>query len=111
MDDLSELQVFEGASTRPSVFVWRKGQPTRYPVPYTYWKKVKRGGLDYDATLEEVLEKTKRLNLRAAPVDESDPTSAWITARPKALKAVRKVLGTSDYQARAGACTWANSIY
>lgn len=111
VDDLSELQVFEGASTRPSVFVWRKGQPTRYPVPYTYWKKVKRGSLDYDATLEEVMEKTKRLNFRAAPVDESDPTSAWLTARPKALQAVRKVLGTSDYQARAGACTWANSIY
>ncbi len=111
VDDLSSLQVFEGASTRTSVFVWQKGQPTRYPVPYTYWKKVKRGRLDYDATLEEVLEQTKRLNFRAAPVDESDPTSAWLTARPKALQAVRKVLGTSDYQARAGACTWANSIY
>ncbi|RME42197.1 MAG: SAM-dependent DNA methyltransferase, partial [Chloroflexi bacterium] len=111
VDDLSSLQVFEGATTRTSVFVWQKGRPTRYPVPYTYWKKVKRGRLDYDATLEEVLEQTKRLNFRAAPVDVGDPTSAWLTARPRALDAVRKVLGRSDYQARAGVCTWANSIY
>jgi len=111
VDDMSNLQVFEGASTRTSVFVWQKGAPTRYPAPYTYWKKVKRGRLDYDATLEEVLDQTKRLNFYAAPVDENDPTSAWLTARPKALQAIRKVLGSSDYQARAGVCTWANSIY
>jgi len=112
VDDLSSLQVFEGASTRTSVFVWQKGQPTRYPVPYTYWKKVKRGGLDYDATLEEVLAQTKRLNFRAAPVDESDLTSAWLTARPKALQAVRKVLGISGYRAYEGANSGgANAVY
>ena len=112
VDDLSELQVFEGASTRPSVFVWRKGQRTRYPVPYTYWKKAKRGGLDYDATLGEVFAQTKRLNFKAAPVDENDPTSAWLTARPKALQAVRKVLGLSDYRAYEGANSGgANAVY
>ena len=111
VDDMSELKPFEGATNRTSVFVLQKGQPTPYPVPYTYWKKVKRGRLDYDSTLEEVLSQTRRLNFRATPVDASDPTSAWLTARPKVLDAVRKVLGQSDYQARAGACTWANSIY
>jgi SAM-dependent methyltransferase len=112
VDDLSSLQVFEGASTRTSVFVLRKGAPTRYPAPYTYWKKTARGqGLDYDSTLEEVLNQTQRLQFYAMPVDANDPTSAWLTARRKALDAVRKVLGPSEYQARAGACTWANSVY
>ncbi|MCL6613067.1 MAG: N-6 DNA methylase [Firmicutes bacterium] len=111
VDDLSELQPFEGASTRTSVFVWQKGQPIRYPVSYIYWKKVARGGLDYDSTLEEVLAQTQRLRFQAIPVDETNSTSAWLTARAKALAAVCKVLGQSDYQARAGACTWANSIY
>ncbi len=112
VDDLSRLQVFEGASTRTSVFVLRKGQPTHYPVPYTYWQKTtRRRGLDYDSTLDEVLSQTRRLQFHAAPVDEADPTSAWLTARRRALKGVRKVLGPSDYQARAGACTWANAIY
>ncbi len=111
VDDLSSLQVFEGASTRTSVFVLRKGEATRYPVPYTYWQKTARGRLDYDSTLEEVLERTRRLQFKAAPVDAADPTSAWLTARPKALAAIGKVLGKSDYEAHAGACTWANAVY
>ncbi len=112
VDDLSTLQVFEGASTRTSVFVLQKGQPTRYPTPYTYWQKTAKGrSLDYDSSLAEVMEQTKRLNFQAAPVSAADPTSPWLTARPKALDAVRKVLGESEYQAHAGACTWANGIY
>ncbi len=112
VDDLSRLQVFEGASTRTSVFVLRKGEPTRYPVPYTLWQKTERGrGLDYDSTLEEVLAQTRRLQLVAAPVDPADPTSAWLTARPRVLSAVQKVLGRSAYEAHAGVTTWANSVY
>ncbi|HEY79633.1 MAG TPA: N-6 DNA methylase, partial [Caldilineae bacterium] len=112
VDDLSSLQVFEGASTRTSVFVLQKGAPTRYPVPYTFWKKTTRGkGLDYDSTLDEVMSQTKRLQFHAQPVGASDPTSAWLTARRKALDAVRKVLGQSDYRARAGVTTWANAVY
>ncbi|HFD38233.1 MAG TPA: SAM-dependent DNA methyltransferase, partial [Anaerolineae bacterium] len=113
VDDLSRLQVFEGASTRTSVFVLRKGRPTRYPVPYTYWQKTSRGkGLGYDSTLEEVLSQTKRLQFHAQPVDASDPTSAWLTARRGALAAVRKVLGRSDYRAYEGANSGgANAVY
>lgn len=48
---MSTMQVFEGASTRTSVFVMQKDQPTRYPVPYTYWQKTVKGrGLDYDSS-------------------------------------------------------------
>ncbi|MBC7264407.1 MAG: N-6 DNA methylase, partial [Chloroflexi bacterium] len=113
VDDLSSLQVFEGATNRTSVFVVQKGQPTRYPVPYTYWQKKARGkGLDYDSTLEEVMALTRRLGFEAAPVNADDPTSAWLTARPKALNAVRKMLGRSDYQAREGVNTGgANAVY
>ncbi|WP_439653183.1 hypothetical protein [Rhodothermus marinus] len=76
VDDLSSLQVFEGASTRTSAFVLQKGRPTRYPVPYTYWKKTTKGkGLDYDSTLDEVMAQTKRLQFYAVPVDPDDPTS------------------------------------
>jgi hypothetical protein len=53
-----------------------------------------------------------RLNFAAEPVNPSDPTSPWLTARPKALKAVRKVLGKSDYVAHAGVYTGgANAVY
>lgn len=112
VDDMSELKPFEGAANRTSVFVLQKGQPTRYPVTYTYWKKAARGkGLDYDSTLEEVMSLTRRLNFHAVPVNADDPTSAWLTARKRALPAVQKVLGPSDYTAHAGVSTWANAVY
>jgi hypothetical protein len=112
VDDLSSLQVFEGATNRTSVFVLQKDQPTRYPVSYTIWQKTKPGRLDYDSTLEEALEQTQRLNFQAVPVDAADPTSAWLTARRKALDIVRNILGQSDYSAHAGVYSGgANAVY
>ncbi|MFA0733796.1 MAG: hypothetical protein OGMRLDGQ_000296, partial [Candidatus Fervidibacter sp.] len=112
VDDMVSLQPFEGASNRTAVMVLEKGKPTTYPVPYTVWRKVKGARFTYDSTLEEVINATKRLHFDAEPVDPSDPTSPWLTARPKAIKAVRKVLGKSDYKAHAGVYTGgANAVY
>jgi hypothetical protein len=106
------LQPFEGASNRTAVMVLEKGKPTAYPVPYTVWRKVGRKRFTYDSTLDEVTQATKRLNFVAEPVDPKDPTSPWLTARPKALEAVRKVLGKSDYEAHEGVNTGgANAVY
>jgi SAM-dependent methyltransferase len=112
VDDMVALQPFEGASNRTAVMVLEKGKPTAYPVPYTVWRKVKGARFTYDSTLEEVTNATVRLNFAAEPVNPSDPTSPWLTARPKALKAVRKVLGKSDYKAHEGVNTGgANAVY
>ncbi|MFN3742805.1 MAG: Eco57I restriction-modification methylase domain-containing protein, partial [Anaerolineales bacterium] len=112
VDDMVSLKPFEGASNRTAVMVLEKGKPTRYPVPYTVWRKIKGARFTYDSTLEEVQAATRRLNFVAEPVNPDDPTSPWLTARPKALKAVRKILGRSDYQAHAGAYTGgANAVY
>ena len=55
---------------------------------------------------------TKRLIFNAEPVDARDKTSAWLTGRPLAIKAIKKVLGKSDYKAHAGAYTGgANGVY
>lgn len=114
VDDMVELQPFEGASNRTSVVILRKGRPTRYPMlSYLYWKKtVKRKSIALDSTLSDVLKMTERKRFVAEPVDEKDSTSSWITGRPKALKAVRKVLGQSDYVAHAGCYSGgANAVY
>jgi hypothetical protein len=112
VDDMVALQPFEGASNRTAVMVLEKGKPTAYPVPYTVWRKQGRKRFTYDSTLEEVTNATVRLNFAAEPVNPSDPTSPWLTARPKALKAVRKVLGKSDYKAHEGVNTGgANAVY
>jgi len=111
VDDMVDLQPFEGASNWTSVLVCQKGRETRYPVSYTVWRKVKGKPFSTDATLEEVALSTRRLNYAATPVDAIDRTSHWITARPRALKASRKVLGKSAYEARAGLVTWADGVY
>ncbi|HOM84023.1 MAG TPA: SAM-dependent DNA methyltransferase, partial [Armatimonadota bacterium] len=93
-----------------------KGTPTRYPVPYTLWRK-KRGlprgqGLTYDHSLEEVVEITRRHSLAAEPVQPDDPTSSWLTAPRAALDGLRKVRGASDYVAHAGVCSGGlNAVY
>ena len=112
VDDMVSLNPFEGASNRTAVIVLEKGKPTRYPVAYTLWRKTKGARFTYDSTLDEVEAATKRLHFKAEPVDPNDPTSPWLTARPKALKAVRKVLGKSDYKAHEGVNTGgANAVY
>jgi hypothetical protein len=111
VEDMVSLQPFEGASNRTAVMVLEKGKPTAYPVPYTVWRKQGRERFTYDSTLEEVTNATVRLKFVAEPVNPSDPTSPWLTARPKAIKSIRKVLGKSDYEAHAGVCTWLNSVY
>jgi hypothetical protein len=112
VDDMVALQPFEGASNRTAVMVLEKGRQTTYPVPYTVWRKVKGARFTYDSTLEEVTNATVRLNFVAEPVNPSDPTSPWLTARPKAIKAIRKVLGKSDYKAHEGVNTGgANAVY
>jgi methylase of polypeptide subunit release factors len=112
VDDMMELQPFEDASNRTSLMVLQKDRETIYPVSYTYWKKVARGRIDFDSQLQEVLAKVQRKNFVAIPVNEKDKTSAWLTGRPRALKAVRKVLGKADYEAHAGVYTGgANGVY
>jgi SAM-dependent methyltransferase len=112
VEDMVSLQPFEGASNRTAVMVLEKGKPTAYPVPYTVWRKQGRKRFTYDSTLEEVTNATVRLKFVAEPVNPSDPTSPWLTARPKVIRAIRKVLGKSDYKAHEGVNTGgANAVY
>ncbi|MEN3027394.1 MAG: DUF559 domain-containing protein [Chlorobiota bacterium] len=112
VDDMVSLQPFEGASNRTAIVVLEKGKATTYPIPYTVWRRVKGARFAYDSTLEEVTDATQRLHFVAEPVDPHDPTSPWLTARPTAIKAIRNVLGRSDYEAHAGAYTGgANAVY
>jgi len=112
VDDMVELQPFEGASNRTAVLVLQKGQPTHYPIPYTVWRKVEGARFSYDSTLDEVLAATQRFECHAEPVDPRDSTSQWLTAHPAALNAIRKVLGKACYKAHEGVNTGgANAVY
>ena len=113
VDDLSSFQCFEGATNRTAVVVLQKGREVKYPVPYTFWQKTLSGkAVGYDSDLEEVKAMTRRVEMKAEPVQAQDPTSPWLTARPKALKAIKKAIGPSDYRAYEGVNTGgANGVF
>jgi len=111
VDDFSDFQPFEGATNRTAVVVFQKGKPTTYPVPYLCWRKKDKQSISIDDDLDEVRRKTEAKQWEAQPINPDNPQSPWLTARPKALDAVRKAVGQSYYRAYAGSCTWANGVY
>lgn len=111
VDDLVELQPFEGAANRTSVLILQKGLPTKYPVPYTLWRKKKGSQIILDLSLNEVIQKTKRIHLYANPLRAEQPASPWVTLRSKALRALKNIMQKGDYTAYRGAETDPYGVY
>ena len=110
--DLSEIQLFEGATNRTAVVTFQKGKKTTYDLDYEYWRKKPKASISLDDDLDDVHpEKVTVTYWKARPINPDQPTSPWLTARPKALQAVQKAVGQSAYRAYAGSCTWANGVY
>jgi SAM-dependent methyltransferase len=101
VEDMVELKPFEGASNRTAVGIFVKGFAVRYPVSYQAWRKRQTGrgsAIGFDTPYESVTrDKITFLPWQAEPIDATDPTSAWITARPRCLRVLRKVVGGSPY--------------
>lgn len=111
VDDMVALQPFSSASNRTSVVIMRKGERTKYPVPYTLWKKIRPGGIREDWPIEKVLQATDRLRHLARPIDRNDLLSPWMTGRQAAVASVDSVLGPSEYRARKGLETSMAGVY
>ncbi len=110
VDDLSELKPFEGANNRVALFICSKGEATRYPVPYTLWRRRDGISIDPSYSLEEVIGLTDRVKLEAKPVD--DYTSPWITTKSSFFDLLERMGGKTEYRAREGVNTGgANGVY
>ncbi|MDW7729694.1 MAG: N-6 DNA methylase [Bacillota bacterium] len=110
VDDMSELQPFEGATNQTAILVLQRDFPTKYPVGYSLWRKIPGGKISLESSLTDASKQASVKQLSAAPVG-SNPTAPWLTARPHALRALQNIIEKSDYKAWAGACTWLNSVY
>jgi hypothetical protein len=109
-----DLKPFEGAANRTAVAVFGKGRPIRYPVSYQYWKRRagRAGRIGFDTPYEDITK--ERITFRAwqgKPVDATDVTSAWITARPGCLRVLDKIIGPSDYVGRKGITCGVNGVF
>lgn len=101
--DLVAVQPFEGAANKTAMLVAKKSQPTRYPLPYTVWKRKKGvGRIPTDFTLKQALPLLEKRRLIAKPLGK--PTGSWQTV-PKSGGGLFGIEGENAYQARSGAGT------
>lgn len=99
--DLVQVQPFEGAANKTAILVARKGQPTRYPVPYTVWRRKPRvGRIPTHSSLEEAKPLLTKTRLLAKPMDEA--TGSWQTLSP-GQERLAPIKGRNQYLARLGA--------
>jgi SAM-dependent methyltransferase len=115
-EDLVDINPFEGATNRTAVLVLAKGKKAAYPVEYVRWTRKAKGRgsrIPPDGILDEILRnRVVRTAWAARPVSDQDPTTAWMSGRPVALDALRRVLGKSAYEAHAGSFTGgANAVF
>lgn len=111
LDDMVDLQPFEAATNRTSIFSCVKGNQQKYPVPYLLWRKSSVGSIDTIWNFDEVVKNTDRFKLEAIPVSGS-LTGPWMCARNKALKALNKLNKPAAYRAYEGANSGgANGVY
>ena len=104
MEDMVQLQPFQGAANKTALFTLKKGTATLYPVDVVEWRrKPGVGRMQPEWPLEEVLAKTTRAKLQAIPVDANRSVSSWQTAKCADLKLSAKLKGRNPYRARLGA--------
>ncbi len=100
-DDLTAVQPFEKAANKTALIVLRRGEETRYPVPYTVWKRKKGiGKVPTDVSLAEALPLLTKTRLQASPIGKR--TGAWQTFA-KGQKELHAIEGHNRYRARLGA--------
>jgi hypothetical protein len=109
VNDMVDLQPFEGAVNRTATFVLRKGEATAFPVRWVEWKRA--GEIESSMSLTQVEKLTLREVLQATPIKEIDPVSSWTTVSADSSTCLDKVMGAAAYKARAGVCGWLNGVF
>ena len=112
VDDLSSFQPFEGASNRTAVLICRKSEkPLSYPVSYFVWQKQPKKKINLDKELSDILQCILMKKFAAVPLDVKNRSSPWLTAPAVIISTAQNIIGSSNYKAQAGCCTWLNGVY
>jgi hypothetical protein len=110
--DMTDLHPFEGATNRTATFVCGTGKTEiEWPVQYERWKVKPDIKIDEDTDLSVILKSVQRTKMGAIPMTDGTPNSAWLTAPPRAIPGLRRVMGSTAIKAHAGVCTWMNGVF
>ena len=107
--DLVSIQPFEGATNKTAAIILKKGEQTKYPVPYIVWVKKKGAGkIATDKSLDEVLMYLVKRRHYAKPVGSDYGT--WQTSTEE-TNLFSRVEGKNYYKAHAGAYISPHGIF
>jgi hypothetical protein len=94
--DLSNYKIFQGVTNSYCIFDAIKGEKTTYPIPYLVFSENQSKKLTiFESTARPVKNKEGEA---LVTIDEND-------------KFFNDIEGVCEYKARAGVCTWLNSVY
>lgn len=108
--DFVKVRPFEAAQNRPATFFFLKGKPTSYPIRYVEWRRIGSERIPEELPFELVRTRLAVEEKHARPSDKNRLDSAWeIYGTDREVPS--KLRGSSEYTARKGVCTSANSVY
>lgn len=110
VDDFVEINPFD-ASTKPSLFLAKKGLKNSYPVEYLKWKKPENWKSKEKHVLDSVINNCKAIKQTAVPIDQNDITSPWLTGSKQEINFFKKLVGESYYRARKGVDSSLNGVF
>jgi len=98
--DLVTIQPFEGAANKTAMIILKKGEKTKYPVPYFIWEKKKGvGKIPTDKLLNEVSALLQRKKYFAKPIGSE--VGAWLHYLDDDSN-IDKIQGENNYTAQYG---------
>jgi len=107
--DFVHIKPFEGAANKTAGIILKRGEQTKYPVPYVRWRrKCGIGIVPTNYSLQKVKTLTERENLAARPI--SLPNGPWRTVSEE-KEVFGKVGGTNQYKAWRGIETDPYGVY
>jgi len=99
--DLVSIQPFEEATNKTATIILKKGEETKYPVPYIVWTKKKGvGKIATDKLLDEVLQILQKKKYIAKPIGSN--VGAWQT-QLAGTEDLGNIQGKNYYTAHSGA--------
>ncbi|MEO0070703.1 MAG: hypothetical protein ABIK39_01260, partial [candidate division WOR-3 bacterium] len=99
--DLVSVKPFEGAANKTAVIILKKGERTKYPLPYYVWTRKRGvGKIATDKSYNDAITLLQKRKYFAKPIGSS--VGAWQT-QPLALTKLSKIEGKNNYVAHSGA--------
>lgn len=107
--DFTEVRPFRELANKPAVFMWKRGEKTKFPVEYVFWKRRKKETIPEGTSYKRAMNLLKAEKMRAYQLDTDKRWS--ILSKHQASLFQRLSGGSQDWTGRKGILTDLNGAY